>query len=192
MRNRDIDVITTIIENQEKSININQIAKKLKMDYKNTYNIVKKLNKKNVINLIRESNFYNVILNNNINPLLFQAEYYRREKLLENKDLKILYNKLNNITLPFIALIFGSYARNMNNKSSDIDLMLIYDNDLNNSINHTISLLPLDIHLIEFTYDEFIKLFNTKEFNVVHTAVENHIILIGIEDYYRVVSNVRS
>jgi hypothetical protein len=70
--------------------------------------------------------------------------------------------------------------------------MLIHDNNQNNNINHNISLLPLDIHLTEFTYHEFIKLFNTKDFNVVHEAIENHVILIGIEDYYRVLSNLSS
>ena len=62
-----------------------------------------------------------------MNPLMFEAEYKRREKLLKDKNFHILYNKLNSIKLPFIALIFGSYSKGTSNQYSDIDLMVIYN-----------------------------------------------------------------
>lgn len=193
MKNRDVDVVVALIENHENHVNISQLSKKLGIDYKNTHQSVKRLEKENIITLKRFGKAYDCILNKKMHPLLFEAEYRRRAELLENKNLKILFNKLNSITLPFIALIFGSYAQKRAGKYSDIDLMIIFNKNENININieRSISLLPLDIHLVTFTYQEFLKMARSKEFSVVEEAIKNNIILIGIEEYYRLIENVK-
>jgi len=190
MKNKDVEIIMSLLENKINNVSINQLSKKLKMDYKNTYNAVKRLEKSNIINLDKIGKAYNCILNNNMNPMIFEAEYNRREKLLKNKNFKILYNKLNSIKFPFIALIFGSYAKGTSNQHSDIDLMVICDKNTKD-IERTISLLPLDIHLVTISIEEFLKMDKKKEFNVVDEAMKNNIILIGIEDYYRLINDVK-
>lgn len=198
MKNKDMDVIIALMEIQEDNVSISQLSKKLKINYKNTYNIVKRLEKENIIILKRFGKAYSCILNKKMHPLIFEAEYRRREELLKNKNLKVLYDKLNSIILPFIALIFGSYAKKSSNQYSDIDLMLIYNKnrDVQNkitdvNIERNISLLPLDIHPVTFTYEEFFKMAKNKDFNVVEEAMEKNIILIGIEEYYRLINNVK-
>lgn len=190
MKNNDVDIIISLLENKTNNVSISQLSKKLKVDYKNTYTAVKRLEKSKIIILKKIGKSYNCILNNNMNPMIFEAEYKRREKLLKNKNIKILYNKLNSIKFPFIALIFGSYAKGTSNQHSDIDLMIICDKNTKD-IERTISLLPLDIHLVTISIDEFLKMDKTKEFNVVDEAMQNNIILIGIEDYYRLINNVK-
>lgn len=64
-------------------------------------------------------------MNKEVHPLIFEAEYERRKKLLTDKNLQILYKKLKTLNFPFIALIFGSYAKGTSSKGSDIDLMVI-------------------------------------------------------------------
>ena len=190
MKNKDVDIIMSLLENNTHTVSISQLSKKLKIDYKNTYNAVKRLEKSNIIILEKIGNAYNCILNKNMNPMIFEAEYKRREKLLKNKNFKVLYKKLNSIKFPFIALIFGSHAKKTSNQHSDIDLMVICDKNTKD-IEITISLLPLDIHLVTISIDEFLKMNKTKEFNVVDEAMKNNIILIGIEDYYRLISDVK-
>lgn len=197
MKNKDVDVIIALMEIHDDNISISQISKKLKINYKNTYNIVKRLEKENLIILNKFGKAYNCILNKKMHPLIFEAEYRRREELLKNKNLKILYNKLNSIIFPFIALIFGSYANKSANQYSDIDLMLIYNKNRdfenkNIDIERNISILPLDIHPVTFNYEEFFKMAKSRDFNVIEEAIKNNIILIGIEDYYRLVDNVKS
>lgn len=193
MKNKNVDVVIALIENPEDQVNISQLSKKLKMDYKNTYNIIKKLEKENLIILNRFGNAYNCILNKKINPLIFEAEYRRREELLKNKNFKVLFNKLNSIMIPFVALIFGSYAKKKATQYSDIDLMLVYNKNIEKNINieRTISLLPLDIHTVTFSYDEFLKMAKSREFSVVAEAIKHNIILTGIEEYYRLIENVK-
>lgn len=193
MKNRSVDIIIELIETPKDEINISQLSKKLMIDYKNTYNIVKRLENEGIIILKRFGNAYNCVLNNKINPLIFEAEYTRREELLKNKNFKVLFNKLNSIMVPFVALIFGSHAQKTVTQFSDIDLMLIYNKNNKESINieRTISLLPLDIHTVTFSYGEFLKMAKTKEFSVVGEAIKHNIILIGIEEYYRLIENVK-
>lgn len=193
MKNRDVDIVIALIENQEDLLNISQLSKKLNIDYKNTYNIVKKLEKENIITLKRFGKAYDCILNKKIIPVIFEAEYRRRQELLKNKNLRVLFNKLNSINIPFVALIFGSHAKKRATQYSDIDLMLIYNKNENKNINieRTISLLPLDIHSVTFSYNEFLKMARSKQFSVVEEAIKNNIILIGIEDYYRLIENVK-
>ena len=190
MKNKDVNVIIALLETNGDKISISQLSKKLNIDYKNTYNAVKRLEKSKIIILEKFGKAYNCILNNKMNPLIFEAEYNRREKLLKDKNLQILYNKLNSIKLPFIALIFGSYSKGTSNLYSDIDLMVIYNKNTDD-IERTISLLPLDIHLVTVSFDEFLKMTNIKEFNIVDEAMKNNIILIGIEDYYRLIKDVK-
>lgn len=69
--------------------------------------------------------------------------------------------------------------------------MIISEKNREKEIERITSLLPLKIHFIFFTYEEFLSMEQSKEFSVVREATERNIILIGIEDYYRLMENVR-
>lgn len=116
----------------------------------------------------------------------------RSQNLLNvNKDLKILKIKLNSLKFPFIALIFGSYAKGTKSKTSDIDLMIVSENGREKEFERVVNLLPLDIHLVTFNFDEFLAMAKNKDYSVVSEALKLNIILLGIEDYYRVLEDVR-
>ncbi len=46
-------------------------------------------------------------------------------------------------------------------------------------------LLPIDLHIIEFTIGEFSSMLDSKKESVVTEIVKSNIILNGTEDYYR-------
>lgn len=188
--NNDAKVVIALLENEGKNISIAQLSNYLGMDYKNVYNLVKKLEKKGIITLEKFGNAFNCILNKKSHPIIFEAEYERRKTLLENNNLQILHKKINSLNFSFISLIFGSYAKGTSSKSSDIDLMVIGEKNREKEIERIISLLPLDIHFVFFTYEEFLSMAQSKEFSVVLEAIKRNIILIGIEDYYRLIENV--
>ncbi|MEN4005966.1 MAG: nucleotidyltransferase domain-containing protein [Methanobacteriaceae archaeon] len=190
MKKKDVNVLKVLIEKGEERISIAKLSKKLKMDYKNTYNIVKRLEKGKLILLEKHGNVYSCKINKIVHPSIFESEFDRKKSLLENSDFKILYQKLNSLPFSFIALIFGSYAKGSQAKGSDIDLMVISEKDREKEIEGVISLLPLNIHLVFLTYEEFMSMARSKEFSVVSEVIECNIILIGIEDYYRLMENV--
>ena len=91
---------------------------------------------------------------------------------------------------PFLLLVFGSCVSGKFSKGSDVDLMLIADDhDLVKKVGKIVSLIPLNIHLVDFNSKEFISMLKTTDFNVGKEAVENNIILFGIEDLYRLLQN---
>ena len=128
--------------------------------------------------------------NNKFNNKVYEAEFYRREKLFKrNKDFLVIHNRLAELNFVFVALVFGSYAKGTANKHSDIDILTI-DGD-EKEIKSAISLLPNKIHLTTLSCDEFIQMVKSKEFTVVSEALKNNIILIGKEEYYRLLSNAQ-
>lgn len=185
--NNSTKVIMTLIENQDQNISIAQLAKRSKLDYKNVYNTVKQLENEGLISLERFGNAFNCILNQKTHHTIFEAEYERRKILLQDKNFQILHKKLNSLEFSFIALIFGSYAKGTSLKSSDIDLLMISEENREKEIERIISLIPLDIHFVFFTYEEFLSMARSREFTVVSEAIKQNIILVGIEDYYRLI-----
>ena len=99
-----------------------------------------------------------------------------------------MYSKLNKLKFPFIALLFGSRVKKYN-RHSDIDLLILGEGGM--EIEQTISLMPLKIHLTNISPREFLNMAKSKEFSVVSEAIKKNIILIGIEDYYRLLEDAR-
>ncbi len=188
MNRKDIDVLKALIGNGERT-NISQLSKKLGMNYKNVYTVVKRLKSDGIIFLEKFGNTYICVLRKSPHPLIFQAEYERRKKLLKNKNFKILHEKLNSLKFPFIALLFGSYARGKQTKGSDIDILTVCEKGREKYIERAISLLPLKIHLTAIDCEEFMSMAKSREFTVVSESMKNNIILVGIEDYWRLVEN---
>jgi len=100
-----------------------------------------------------------------------------------------MVKRLFELQFPFIALLFGSHTKGKANKHSDIDLLTIGGDE--KEIRSIISLWPEKIHLTAITYKDFIHMAKSREFTAVSEAVKNNIILVGIEEYYRLLSNAQ-
>lgn len=174
---------------ENKNMTIRQITKKIKADYRITHTAVQRLIKKNILTkeVIGKSSLCR--LNEKYyGSEIYQAEEERKNQLLRNKDLKILYKdvieKID--TSFFIFLLFGSYVNGTKTKHSDIDLMFISNmKNFEDRVHNVLSLLPLKIHALVFTEEQFKSMIDSKEFNVGKEALKNYIILYGIENFYR-------
>lgn len=187
MDNETKQILKVLIENKEKSFSIRKLSIIRKINYKSAYNAIKKLNEQNLIAIENLGNTTNCSFNHNFNPLVFEAEYGRTKELLKNKDFMVIHRYLTELNTQFIALIFGSYAKNTQKKDSDIDILLISENP--SKIEQELLLIPKNIHLTTVTPKEFILMAKSREFSVVQETIKNNIILIGIEDYYQVLKN---
>ena len=58
-------------------------------------------------------------------------------------------------------------------------------------VEKAISLLPDKIHLTQINYESFIRMARSKELSVVSEVLKKNIILLGIEEYYRLLKNAR-
>lgn len=181
-------IIKKMIEKKEPKT-IREISKEIKSDYKITHTAVKKLEHKKII-MVKTAGKSTLC---ELNPLYYGAEIYmaeneRKEALLKNKNISMLFKEISAKIKSsfFIFLVFGSYAKHNQTRTSDIDIMLISnDNKLEEKISGIISVLPIQIHPLVFTEKEFVSMKDSKEANVVKEAVKDNIILYGTEQFYR-------
>lgn len=189
MANEKTEILKLLINNREESFSIRKISLLRKINYKSAYSSLKALEKEGIVDLMRMGNTLICKFNNKFDDLVFRAEYLRREDLLKNKDFLVVYNRLTELKVPFIVLLFGSYAKGTTTKQSDIDFLIISEEKAEKAIEKELALIPLKIHPTYVTYESFIRMAKSKEFSVVSEALKKNIILIGIEEYYRLLQN---
>ena len=125
------------------------------------------------------------------NEDVFIVENSRRNDFLEKKEFKAIYDKLKKINKQFILLLFGSHVKKTNTKNSDIDLLLISDQQNFKNVEEKLDILPLKIHLTPINCESFIDMIKSKEQTVVSETLKRNVILFGIEDYYRLLKNAK-
>ena len=190
MRSKESTVIKFLIENKNKELNIRIVSKSLKMDYKNVYFIIKRLEKGALVKIETFGQSNRVKLNAIVHPLVFEAEFERRKEILKDKNLAVMLSSFKRAIKSklYVMLLFGSYAKRTQTKSSDIDLMFICPNGLEDAfekdVNRAARSMPLLLHPLVFSESQFIEMANAKEPNVGQEALKNNIILYGIEQYY--------
>lgn len=179
-------ILLHIIENKDKEFTIREISRILNVDYKNTYDAVMSLKDSITINKRANSNFitFKPVLTNDV----YLVENLRKERLVKNSNIRLIYNDLKKIDSPFfIAIVFGSYAKNKQTKHSDIDICIIYHHDAN-KVYSALSIHNLgQIH--SFNIKEFLSMIRTKSFNVGHEIVKDGIVLHGLENYYELIKD---
>jgi len=191
MANERLNILRVLIENQEARFSIRKLSQLRKINYKSAYQAVMHLEKEGAITLERLGNNTNCSFSQKSNPTVYLAEHARRTDLLKDKDLKIVFQALTKLEFPLIALIFGSHAKKTAGKHSDIDLLIITEEQHEGKVQTTLSLIPLYLHPTIIGYGDFISMAKSKEFTVVSEAMKNNIILVGIEEYYRMLENAR-
>lgn len=190
MRSKDSTIIKFLIENKNEELNILKISKSLKMDYKNVYSIIKRLEKASLVKIETFGQSSRIKLNAQAHPLVFEAEFERRKELLRDKNLAVMLSSFKRAIKSklYVMLLFGSYAKRTQKKSSDIDLMFICPDGLEDAfekdVNRVAHSMPLPLHPLVFSESQFIEMANAKEPNVGQEALKNNVIMYGIEQYY--------
>lgn len=192
MVNETTEILKLLINNQEEILSIRKIALLRKINYKSAYNALKFLGKEGIADLKKAGNTTLCSFNGKFNELVFKAEYLRRKDLFAKKDFLVIYNSLAELKFPFIMLLFGSYAKGTAAKHSDIDFLLISDEENIKKVENEINLLPYNIHITSVKYENFIRMARSREFSAVSEAIKKNIILVGIEEYYRLLKNTEN
>ncbi len=186
-------ILKLLLSKRKEEFTIRYISKRISIDYKAVHITVKRLIKSNVVKARKAGQTILCSINQKVFDVdMFRAESIRKREILSDKNIYVLYNRIKNtVKCFFILLLFGSYASGKKQKKSDIDLMLITNEDsIIKNVKHIVSTLPLKIHFISFNSEEFLSMLTTTKFNVGKEAADNNIILFGIEDYYRLIKNV--
>lgn len=185
-------ILFHLIENRTKDFSILGISKTLKINYRIAFEEIKRLEKQKLVAIKKAGSSNMCTFSNRFNHEVLEVEEERREAVLKNLDLRIVYNDLAEIKTPFfIMLLFGSYAKGTQHKHSDIDLCIISDDE--KAISNAESVIrrfPYDIHLLDFTYAQFMQMLDTQQDNVGKEMLKHNIIWYGIEDFYRLINKI--
>jgi len=183
----DIKILKILLSKKEEKFTIKKISDTAKINYRIAHEQSANLEKEGLIKITKIGNYKICELTQKFNSKIFEAEESRKQDILKNKDLLIIHTRLAELKFPFIALLFGSQAKGKSDKQSDIDILTVGGDE--KEIKSAISLLPDKIHLTALTSEEFLQMAKSGEFTVVSEAIKNNIILIGTEEYYRMMSN---
>lgn len=183
----DTKILKLLISSRKQSFTIRGIASILKLNYRTAHERISALEKEGLVKVKKIGCSKLCTFANRFNGKVYEAELSRRLDLFRNKDFLVIRERLACLNFTFIALLFGSHAKGEAGKHSDIDLLTIGGNEP--EIKSAVRLLPFSIHLTSVSCGDFIAMARRKDFSVVAEALNNNIILIGIEEYYRMLSN---
>src|SRR3989338_6732356 len=120
----EIKVLKCLIKGM-KSCTIKELSRQTGADYKIIHTAVQQLLKKSVVEARTVGNSTEVRFIPKFTQEVFEAEMEMRLELLKKSDFMLLHRRLEDVKTPFIALVFGSYAKGTATKHSDIDIMVV-------------------------------------------------------------------
>jgi len=189
-------ILKFLFETKEEKHTIRGISKKLKKSYTLTYN--------NIINLEKEG----IILAESVPPSkIIRLNEKAPEEIFIDLELKrkngfltkhpwiklMLKDMMKNILNPFfILLVFGSYAKGVQDEKSDLDLLIIvWDKKQISSMKAAVlgvyTKIKKSLNVVDI--EEFKEMLNGERINIGGEAKKNHILLYGVEQYYNLIKN---
>lgn len=171
--NVEMDIVELLLRADN---HIRGIAKKLGESHSTILRKLNNLKKENVIDSRKEGKNKIFFLKKNLvsKTYILQAELYKLTKLLRyNPELSIIFEEILKKTDEKLIVLFGSYAKGLAKKDSDID---IYIETKSRSVKKTVEDIHSKINVKIGTFDIRSPL--------IKEIIKDHIILRGIEVFY--------
>lgn len=189
----EMRIISFFIENVQKKFGIREISRDIRTDYKNAYATVQKLVKKGVLLKTRMANvdFCSLNLKGDSAEICLVEALKARMFLERHKPIGHFFNAVTDKTrhMYYNLIIFGSFAKGKETKSSDLDILIIAPEkkaaeEIERIINAESVTVAAGIHAIAISEADFIANLADKKPNVVIEAFKSHIIITGAESFY--------
>lgn len=158
-----------------------EIVKITKVPQRTASRKLNNLSKIKILDFIKEGKNKVYFINKN-NPLLknilILIEDYKTIRFLEmNPKLSFLFERINKP-----CLVFGSYAKEDIADSSDLDILVFYNQEKDKQeIKKALSFSNIDIHLQFTTINKFIDDLRSKN-TLALEVTKNHIIINGLDE----------
>jgi len=168
-----LEIINLLLK--EKS-HAREIAKKLNINHMTINRKLRELSKENVLDFKQEGKNKAYFLKKSVEAknYIYITEQYLLLKTLEKyPNLRNIIEKIQKNKKIKLAILFGSYAKKIAKKESDIDIFIeIKDKNIKKELQLISS--RLSIKLGDYN----------KENNLIKEIEKNHVIIKGIEEYY--------
>jgi len=172
-----IKVLEEFLRNYQIKLTGSFIAKKKGLNQKSAANTLNELERENILKSKIEgrNKLYYLNLDNRIQSYLISVEYLRTFNFLEkNPIIKEIISKLQS---KGILIIFGSYAKNLQKKDSDLDLLIIGNYNEKN-IKELEKIYNLEINIKKYDLSIF-----KKPDHLFNEVIKDHILIKGGEDF---------
>lgn len=199
-----LKIIGLMRKSLDKGLTILEISRQLRIGYRPAYNHISEMEKEEIIRIEKVGSAKQCSLNfssSKMRHLLETSDIERKEELYnKNPKLKIIDSLISKLTEKFISeirsvVLFGSYAKGISTKQSDIDLLFIVgsmkDKNLRDMIeresasyqySHNLKISPLITDIAELQ-----KMLKAKELNVGKEVKEYGLSLYGHEIFWRII-----
>ena len=174
-QNRDnkLEVISLFRGNYKARFYLREISRLSKLSLKTCQNVLLILEKAKILkSKIEGKNKYFSLNLENIKTKLYllQSEIYQTSLFIEKYSQFKMFLKSLQTSVPII--VFGSFAKLIADKNSDLDLLIVSEKKLKLSFY----LLPFKPHQIKISEKTFLKAIKEQE-NLIKEIEENHVIL---------------
>jgi len=182
----NLGIMEEITKNLSRRWSINELSKKINKHYRPVYAATQSLIKEGFLvknqNKLIEPVFKNTLM----------LELAERQRIIKhnNKEIKIIKEKLSRLkTVFFSAVLFGS---SVNKNGKDIDILIIipdsgeisnFQKQVEVKLGSFSSKVDLNIISEESCYE---MLNNPNQLNVMNEIMKNHLVLYGEEGFYNI------
>lgn len=183
-------VLRLFYENKNASFHLREIARKTELYANSVTRFLNQLEKEGILTYKKEGNLkkYRIKKSEKLANIFtsFDIERLNKLPLARKRAINYFLDKLHE--KPVIALLFGSTAKEIFKKESDIDLLLIVNKKINNdkAKEYVDAQVGIKINCFQITYDEFLKEIKLKEDKVIQSALNtgypifNQILFYGV------------
>ena len=192
LNKNEIRILEKMIGNLSLEFTISDIARQLKQKYPQTYKSCKSLVEKDLVKIKNVGKSKVLRLDFSKYHLDYAiAEIERLSKIINNKGISGIFDKVLKINKQFICILFGSYASGHPKKDSDIDILFIIPNGYDTTkfeklAKNNLSVYNVDLNVI--TEDSLFEMWSSpSKLNVGNELFKNHVVLFGAEYFISLV-----
>lgn len=177
-----LQIISLFAKGFDKEYYIREVQKLLKISSRTAQIILMDLENKTILEskIKGKIKIYKIMKNDTSKNYLVFAEQYKKISFLKQHNLvKEVISRIN----PFIkgiALIFGSYAKGIEKKDSDLDIFIAGEYN-KKEIKKISKLFNLNINVKNYSLNDFKK--NIKKDILIKEVLDNHIVFLGHENF---------
>lgn len=168
-------ILRLFYENKKASFHLREIARRTKLYANSVTRFLNQLEKEGILTYKKDGNLkkYKIKKSEKLNNIFssFDIERINKLPLARRRAINYFLDKLQE--KPVIVLLFGSTAKEIFKKESDIDLLLIVNKKLNTdkAKDYVDAQVGIKINCFQITYDEFLKEIKLKEDKVIQSAL---------------------
>lgn len=175
-------------ENKLQKLHLREIARRTKLNGNSATRFLKKLENEKLLKSEKDGNLkkYSPLRNKKVFLLLsfFDVEKFEKLPFLRKNAINYFLDRLEE--KPIIAILFGSTAKQLHQKNSDVDLFLIVNKriETKEAENYVDAQTGIKISSFQIKYSDFLNELKMKKDNVLQSAINTGYPVLNPIKYY--------